>query len=258
MRYYVVSDLHSFYTPFMKALSESGFFADQGPKKLIICGDVFDRGREALAMESCVSDLLDGGETILIRGNHEDLMTDLVDFLEHTRDPWRLIDSHYEHNGTLRSLCDLSGISLMDLMADPAGAAAAMRETVAFKKIIPASIDYYETSHYVFLHGWTPCRIINAKLGEPAPTFNDWRNANETDWKCARWMDYLTAIQENLMVPGKMVVCGHRSVKYGNISYLKEDDPDLIYRPFVYDGLIAIDATTVISGRVNVLVVEDD
>ena len=50
MRYYVVSDVHSFYTEMIKALTEKGYFEDKEPHKLIICGDMFDRGSESVAM----------------------------------------------------------------------------------------------------------------------------------------------------------------------------------------------------------------
>lgn len=38
MRYYVVSDVHSYYSFLISALTEQGFFEDKEPHKLIICG----------------------------------------------------------------------------------------------------------------------------------------------------------------------------------------------------------------------------
>lgn len=258
MKYYVVSDLHSFYTPFMRTLEESGFFADKDPHKLIICGDFFDRGGEAPEMQRAISDLIDGGDTILLRGNHEDLMVDMLSYIEQNKGTDAVFNSNYRRNGTLKTLCDLTGGTDADVINDPQSLVDAMRDSVAYTKIFPAAIDYFETSHYVFLHGWIPCREANAQLGFPPATFNDWRNASPDDWKCARWLDYLTAIENDIKVPGKTVICGHRSTRYGNIGYLKIDDPDRIFDPFVYDGLIAIDGTTVLSGKVNCIIVEDD
>ena len=74
MRYYVVSDIHSFYTEMIKALTEKGYFDDKEPHKLIICGDMFDRGSESVAMQKFIMELLEKDEVILIRGNHEELM----------------------------------------------------------------------------------------------------------------------------------------------------------------------------------------
>ena len=39
MKYYVVADVHGFYTELITALTEKGFFEDKGPHKLIVCGD---------------------------------------------------------------------------------------------------------------------------------------------------------------------------------------------------------------------------
>ena len=50
MRYYVTADIHGFYTPLITALTKAGFFADSAPHKLVILGDLFDRGKEALKL----------------------------------------------------------------------------------------------------------------------------------------------------------------------------------------------------------------
>lgn len=78
MRYYVVSDIHGFYSQLIAALNQAGFFADQQPHKLVVPGDLFDRGKEAKELEAFISDLMDTDLVILIRGNHEDLYEDLV------------------------------------------------------------------------------------------------------------------------------------------------------------------------------------
>ena len=37
-----------------KALKEKGWFEDNGPKLLVVCGDMMDRGREALKMQAFI------------------------------------------------------------------------------------------------------------------------------------------------------------------------------------------------------------
>lgn len=44
MKYYITADVHGFYTEFHMALDEAGYFYDLEPHKLIILGDIFDRG----------------------------------------------------------------------------------------------------------------------------------------------------------------------------------------------------------------------
>ena len=46
--YFVVSDVHSFWDPFEAALTASGFEKDNKNHKLIVCGDMFDRGPDSL------------------------------------------------------------------------------------------------------------------------------------------------------------------------------------------------------------------
>ena len=74
MRYYVVADVHGFFDELKVALTENGFFEDKTPHKLVICGDLFDRGQQALLLQEFILDLLSKEEVILIKGNHEDLI----------------------------------------------------------------------------------------------------------------------------------------------------------------------------------------
>lgn len=47
MKYYVVADVHGFFDELKFALTEKGFFTDTEQHKLIVCGDLFDRGKQA-------------------------------------------------------------------------------------------------------------------------------------------------------------------------------------------------------------------
>ena len=78
MRYYVTADVHGYFSQLKSALTELGFFEDQGPHKLIVCGDLYDRGTEALALQAFILELLSKDQVILIRGNHEDLTLSLL------------------------------------------------------------------------------------------------------------------------------------------------------------------------------------
>lgn len=54
MRYYVASDIHGFFGCFIKALEEKGYFSDRDEHKLIILGDLFDRGMEARELQEFI------------------------------------------------------------------------------------------------------------------------------------------------------------------------------------------------------------
>ena len=94
MRYYVASDIHGFFTPLAKALEEAGYYQDTDPHKLLILGDLFDRGSEAVKLQDFILELMEKDEVILIRGNHEDLFAELV-----TEDGGQPYSSHVS-NGT--------------------------------------------------------------------------------------------------------------------------------------------------------------
>ena len=51
MKYYVVSDVHGFYTEMIDALDKKGFFKDNSPHTLVVCGDMMDRGPESIKMQ---------------------------------------------------------------------------------------------------------------------------------------------------------------------------------------------------------------
>ena len=78
MKYYITADIHGFYTEFHKALDEAGYFTDPEPHKLIILGDIFDRGQEAVEMQRFILSLLEQDAVILVRGNHEDLYEEMI------------------------------------------------------------------------------------------------------------------------------------------------------------------------------------
>ena len=162
MKYFVVADVHGFYDLMIKALTEKGYFEEKEPHKLVICGDLFDRGSQAKEMEKFVVDLIEKDEIILIRGNHEDLMLDLVYRLPEYAD--RGIEhTHHYRNRTVKTLMDLTRCSLGKIKQQPDVVAEKMRATPFLKKIIPAMLDFYETKNYIFVHGWIP-RIAQERL----------------------------------------------------------------------------------------------
>ena len=70
MRYYVVSDVHGFYTQLMSSLEKAGFFKEKKPCKLVVCGDLLDRGLEAKITADFALNLLEEERLIFVRGNH--------------------------------------------------------------------------------------------------------------------------------------------------------------------------------------------
>ncbi|MCM1237576.1 MAG: metallophosphoesterase [Ruminococcus flavefaciens] len=261
MKYFVVADVHGFYDLMIKALTEKGYFEEKKPHKLVICGDLFDRGLQAKEMEKFVVDLLEKDEVILIRGNHEDLMLDLVNRLDEFVDMGIEYTHHYS-NRTVQTLMDLTGCSFGELKEEPRKVAERMRATPFLKTIIPAMLDYYETEKYIFVHGWIPCQA-SGYGGAPGwyKYQKDWRDAPKSDWMLARWYNGMLAAWQECIEPGKTIVCGHWCCSYGH-TYL-EKNIDIKkgmedFKPYCGNGIIAIDATTAKNKVVNCIVIEDE
>lgn len=111
MRYYVVSDIHGFYTELIITLEKKGFFADTH-HKLVICGDLFDRGKQALQLQKFILELIEKDQVILIRGNHEDLFVDLLA----NWDKASYLHGYHNSNGTLDTVLQLTNSTFVELL----------------------------------------------------------------------------------------------------------------------------------------------
>lgn len=249
MRYYVMTDLHGFYTLFRQALQEAGYEEDPGEKRILLLGDLFDRGPENAEMQEGILRLMEEDRVILLRGNHEDLFEELV-----TRDRGRPL-RHHVHNGTYDTLQTLTGIRADYSWDGNMLLAKAGRETPFYTQIIPAMLDYFETKNYIFTHAWIPCNYSDGK----AVYDLHWREADASAWREARWINPMEAAK-TARCPGKSVVCGHFHTSYGH-SRMEgigtEFGPDADFSPYQAPGVLALDACTAYSRRMNCVVLED-
>lgn len=77
MKYFVCSDIHSFYSPMIKALNEKGYDKKNPNHCLIVLGDLFDRGEETIELIDYIKSIPED-RIILIRGNHENSLLKLL------------------------------------------------------------------------------------------------------------------------------------------------------------------------------------
>lgn len=251
MRYYVVSDLHGYFTEFINALRGKGWFEDGGEKALIILGDLFDRGKEAKQLQDFVLELMRKKQVILIKGNHEEIMERLVD----SAFAGDIEQAVYTRNGTADTAFQLTGMDYVRATAMPEAFAKRLSNTPFVSRIIPEMLDYYETESFVFVHGWIPCTDYGVVNGQQRfVSLKDWRNATQKQRSDSRWHNGIAAHYSGVRVAGKTVVCGHNPVTYGHV-YLRGEEEK--YTPYYDDGIIAIDGRVAVSGIVNCIVVED-
>ncbi len=258
MKYYVVADVHGYYSLLRNTLKEKGFFDDKEPHKLVICGDVLDRGEEPKEMQRFLKQLIKTDEVILIRGNHEDLILELAEDL-YKGNVISLFGAH-RSNGTRGSLLGLANSNLIEASHEPKLVAKKFYKTGFYKEIIPKMVNYYETKNYIFVHGWIPCLEI-VENGEYKYVYkSDWRDSDSKSWDEARWINGMYAASLGVIEPKKTIICGHWHTSYGH-SVLEgncsEFGNDADYSPYYAKGVIGLDACTAYSGQMNCIVIDD-
>ena len=244
---FCVSDIHGFYDELIAALDAAGFDENNEEHFIVVCGDTTDRGKKP---QEVISYLMSLPRKVLVKGNHESLIMDCLK---------RGFPYGYDYsNGTFQTVLDLA--PNVTELADAC--------SVAYEKIKPfvdKTVDYFETKNYIFVHAFVPLKnldglpmyyVKNRKFAiDP-----DWRNAHASAWEDARWSNPFELAEQGFL-PDKTLVFGHWHTSWARNKY--QGEPEFIkdgadFSPYFGDGYIGIDACTSHSGKVNVLVLEDE
>ena len=232
---YAVSDVHGYFAEMKKALDEVGF-DQQNPQHLLVsCGDAMDRGKQPREVIEFFNRL---PNKVLICGNHEILMQDAI--------RRKCFLMHDFHNGTAATAYDFCTKENAGLMGH-AQILGELRDDPEYQKYMSLLVNYFETEHYIFCHSWIPGG-------------KDWRYSPQSKWDKAFWGNPfdIAAVVGNKT--GKTIIHGHFHNSYGwhrkGIGTEFEDDAkfDIIE----HHNCIGLDACTAWSGKVNVLVIEDN
>lgn len=258
-KFFVCSDIHSAFTPWMKALDNAGFDENNPEHIIVVCGDLFDRMDESLQVYDFAKDMLEKNKLIYVLGNHESLMEECI-LRGYTA-------NHDWSNGTAKSIIDLAphAENFYDACA------------VVYEKMKPLwakAVNYFETKNkYIFTHGWIP---LICKDNLPAYytrnrrfEFNpDWRTAHYSEWEQARWLNGMDMARKGFIEPGRTIICGHWHCSYGHMTddmakngpfdCIGEFGKSAIWEPYYGNGVIAIDRCVAHTGSINVLVLEDE
>ena len=236
MRYFITSDLHSYFKVLNTELKKQGF--DKDKDTLITLGDNFDRGKESWKMYRFLSTL---PNVILVRGNHEDLLEELVNR--------GFPLDHDFHNGTTRTISDISKHY------------AKMKDLYVYELIH----IFKDTSFYNWFKStkWVDKVEFNNLILTHATAPND----DFLSWEESRWPNpYYNRVKD------KILICGHWFARKGR-DY-KNNDRTLtieleelldteegrleIAKPFIDKDLIMIDACTPLTKKCNVLIYDDE
>ena len=267
---FVISDIHSFYTPLITALNEAGFDKDNPKHRLIVCGDIFDRGDESIEVYNFIKSL-PKDRRILIRGNHEYLLKYCLG---------KGIPAPYDFtNGTVNTICTFNGRKGLEnelfevILNEPFAfdkQKAIWSDIVSdpiFKKLIDwifnsdEWVDYYELDNYIFVHSFIPLKI-NEKLTGYVNYYNpNWReSATPREFEIASWSCPYKQFDEGYFdeeaKKGKILVCGHWHCSDFHYHYEKTGNQFSDFSIYRGKNLIAIDKCTARTNQVNVLVIE--
>lgn len=277
-KYFITSDTHSFYTPLKQALKESGFDKDNPDHIFVLCGDLFDRGDESVKIYKFVKSL-PKERRILIRGNHEYLLRDLLNK--------KMPDSWDFSNGTVKTVCEFTDSDLtyikyttyFDELEHQGEAtwtyvAKKMKRKSVLKWIFSDEwVDYFELKDYIFVHSFIP--LDDKPVIEGLPSYYDeghnysynpnWRETKDSvkwedsTWGCP-WKLYLKGLFDEEIKNNKTLVVGHwhSSDFYSHLDGYKDEEIKRICPTYFGKNIIALDACTVLSGRCNIFVVEEE
>lgn len=242
-KYFIVADVHGFYNELQKALNEKGWDINNPDHIFISCGDLLDRGPDAVKCLEFVNNL-PRERKILIRGNHEDLMEDAM-----FRGYFKQHDIHNRTYDTCYQIVD--NIFNNVLESDEAKRTSLEEYSVPFvpgKKIesceswmpesdilkytegsilwedyIQCCVDYAEIGDNIFVHGWIPCHLSfcyykDGSTGKKYEYFPDWKEASPNSWGDARWFNGMEAWSNGVKIEGKTIWCGHWHASWGNAN----------------------------------------
>ena len=273
MKYFVISDVHSFFIQMRNALKSAGFNKRNKNHTLIVLGDLFDRGPDALAVYKYLMSI-PKSRCILVRGNHELLYKDLLnkdypeshDFHNHTVDTFCQIartkqldfdctESYFEKEEYFHYFSSYRGWEDADTNPEGDLSNRHWKQVLRIVKEHPITklilddkrwVNYFELDKYIMVHSWIPAatKFTYGNPNYPPEEIGyreDWKNATQTEWDDATWGCPWRKHMLGWNKTGKAIVCGHWHVS-DFYRHLKNKEYETGLAPIYYSkDLIGID-----------------
>lgn len=271
-RYFVFSDVHGEYDKLSDALLSSGFDINDNSHILISDGDLFDRGKKSKECLDFIMDLADKGRAIIIMGNHDLRLYDLLFSHErvHQFEKNDVVNGLHE---TINSLAgyNINGSAWNNVMFDSIVSAIPYNVKEKLYRYFQEASWFAENKDYIITHGWIPSfnnfRKMSGTYYEPKENISEWRSSSYNDWYNAVWSDTKRIFcaqflnDENYYPEEKKLIIGHfwanelQTIldKKTKKNYIKEQkktsaiSPTLIKGKFIaIDGMTNLDKTNVL------------
>lgn len=230
---FVVSDIHGHFDKLITALSNAGFDETNEKHKLIVCGDLFDRGSENVKVFLYLYDLNKKEKAIIIKGNHDIFFKDIVEDNEYR------VHFNYQYNQFDKTISEFSKIKI-DKLTKYTNDEIKKRIDKYYPTLfswLDSLPFYFETKNYLFTHA-------GIQLNVPL---------DKNNWSKAVWIESEKLENIDLTEYGinKILVMGHRpTIILGkenyNIHFSK--DKQKIY----------IDGGAAYNGKMNVLIIDNE
>ena len=150
MKYFIVSDIHGFYDELLEALEKVDYDALNRNHKLIVCGDMFDRGPKSFEVYEYLKELHNNDKVIILQGNHEVF---LIDYLsEQVR-----VAFNIERNGFFETVSSFG--KEINIKMDQSNIDSVLKYKEDINNAFPDLKEwlsnlplYYETKMHIFVH----------------------------------------------------------------------------------------------------------
>lgn len=222
----VISDIHGCYNEFLTVLTKVNYVPHED--KLIILGDMIDRGKQSKQVVEHILSLQKSHDVITIGGNHEDM------FLKWFDEPFD--KNHvYGINGgwkTIESYCKSHRVYGKTPKTKQVFRQFYTEHVSFFRTLV----NYAEDEHYIYVHAG-----IDLKLG-------NWR---DTPKEYARWARDDFWKQPN--TSGKIIIFGHTPTSFLHQEE-KIDSTDVWISD---DAKICIDGGCSMGGQLHCLVIRN-
>lgn len=252
-KFFVTADIHGFYDEFIEALMKAGYDKEDESHYLICCGDYTDRGPKP---KEVIDFLSKNPRTILIRGNHEVLWREMV-----RRGYYK---THDIHNGTVDTALVISKMDVNNIKTESDWTKVIKKSDKIMSPFIDKTINFFETEKYIFCHSWIPMKE-NEYSYDDGDYYWDWRSASNKEWEDAMWGNPFLNATHGKNQTGKTIVFGHFHTSHFHSNYENGNNIDEFSKKADFSPayseeykIIGLDACTAFSGRVNIVVLEDD
>ena len=240
MKYFCVSDIHSHYNELLLALKKAKFDESNENHKLIVIGDLFDRGDQTVEVLEYLYDLYRKDKAIIIMGNHDVFLLDFLFFrFERTL-------FNFNRNGHQKTIEQLLGREI-DIESDFIDEAQEIELKFPYiRNFLSSFRSFYELDEYLFVHGGVDATKENFR---------------EDDLRTFVWTRMIDAprLKDRIMVVGHTPAYYIRSLREDIDYHIVEEDPKTYqdyYNCYDEGDLIHIDGGVYSGGRINVFIIE--